>query len=141
MKIKMTQIELQTWLRETGCEVTEERLVSAISTNMYLNNNGVIAIYDNGTVNLQGKPPLDFINSFKDLCEKKSLSKLNSTDPISDEDVIFLGEDTNIEGIEKDVTDLSDFFDQMLIEAKTPAVGVQVQHNVDVNDDDDDSGW
>lgn len=78
MKTKISRAALQAWLLSKGCEIIDERLASSISTNIYLNNKSVLALFDNGTVSLQGKPPKEFIADFKLLCAQQTSAATNS---------------------------------------------------------------
>jgi hypothetical protein len=68
MKTKITRPDLGTWILASGSTIISERLASAISTNIYLDNRAVLALYDNDTVTLQGKPTQEFIHLFNELC-------------------------------------------------------------------------
>lgn len=84
MKSKISLPDLECWLTKSGIEVKERRRVSCLCTNFYLNDGGVLCIYDSGTVVMQGNPPVQVVDLFNRLRELKALQ---DNTPVSTEEL------------------------------------------------------
>lgn len=138
MKTKITFPALRAWLNSEGIEVLKECLASAICTNLYLNNLGVLAVFDNGTVSLQGKPPVEFINAFKKLCGQELSHHNNAAEPQSAEtDAVYIDdEDSDCTAWDYSPKPLPDFSDHEGVE-KTSSPRQHPAHKFEGPDD----GW